>query len=129
MSSFPSALDSVNAKSASWFTAFVQAVPSFCWLLLSALFFGFGEYLSKRFASAPSWKLGIAVVVVDAIGVILWLPALFNRNQLSIVGVLWALLGATVTLCIGLLLFKESLTWIQWIGILCAFIALVLLQQ
>jgi len=123
------AINGIGVRSGFWFVPFVQAVPSFCWLLFSAMLFGCGEYLSKRWASAPSWKLGAAVVFVDAIGVILWLPALLNRNQLSIVGVLWALLGTVVTLSIGLFIFKESLTWVQWIGIVCAFIALALLQK
>lgn len=123
------AINSISVRSGSWFLSAIQVVPSFCWLLLSAVLFGCGEYLSKRWASAPSWKLGAAVVFVDAIGVILWLPALMNRNQLSIVGVLWALLGTVVTLSIGLFIFKESLTWVQWIGIICAFVALVLLEK
>lgn len=127
--SVSSVIDGAGVRSEAWFLSLVQTVPSFCWLLLSALLFGCGEYLSKRWATVPSWKLGAAVVAVDAIGVILWLPALYNRNQLSIVGVLWALLGTVVTLCIGLFVFKESLTWVQWIGIVCAFTALALLQR
>jgi|GEM_PF-732321 len=111
------------------FFSVVQAVPSFGWLLLSALFFGCGEFLSKRWALAPTFWGAAAVVAVDAIGVMLWLPALFNRNQLSIVGVMWTLLGTVTTVSIGLLIFKESLTWVQWIGIVCAFVALALLQR
>ncbi|MDD5041918.1 MAG: hypothetical protein PHX87_05770 [Candidatus Peribacteraceae bacterium] len=127
--SIASAIDGISERSGSWFLSSVQAVPSFGWLLLSALFFGCGEFFSKKWALAPSFGGGIAVVVVDAIGVVLWLPALLNRNQLSIVGVLWALLGAVVTVSIGLLIFRESLTWVQWIGIVCAFVALALLQK
>jgi len=109
--------------------SFAQAVPSFCWLLLSAILFGCGEYLSKKWALEPSLKGGIAVILVDAVGVTLWLPALLNRNQLSIVGVMWALLGTVVTLSIGLFIFKETLNWVQWIGIVFAFAALALLQK
>ncbi|MDO8468891.1 MAG: hypothetical protein Q7S29_04000 [Candidatus Peribacter sp.] len=127
--SVSSTLDGFSVRSGSWLLSAIQVVPSFCWLLLSAVLFGCGEYLSKRWASAPSFKLGAAVVLVDAIGVILWLPALYNRNQLSIVGVLWALLGTVVTVSIGLFIFKESLTWVQWVGIVCAFVALALLQK
>jgi multidrug transporter EmrE-like cation transporter len=42
---------------------------------------------------------------------------------------MWVLLGAVVTLSIGLFVFKEVLTWTQWIGIACAIVALVLLEQ
>lgn len=124
-----SAIDGLSARFASGFFSMMHVVPSNLWLLLSALFFGCGEYLSKQWALAPSLRMGAAVVLVDAIGVLLWLPALYNRNLLSVVGVLWALLGAVITVSIGLFIFKESLTWVQWIGIVCAFVALALLHK
>ena len=127
--SVSSAIDGVSVRSGSWFLSAIQAVPSFGWLLLSAFFFGWGEYLSKKWALEPTLWGWIAVVVVDAIGVMLWLPALYNRNQLSIIGVAWVVLGGIATVSIGLFVFRESLTWIQWVGIIFAFIALVLLEQ
>ena len=105
------------------------AIPSFGWLILSALFFGVGEYLSKRWVLSPSWPLAVAVVLVDLLATSLWLPALFHRNQLAIVGLMWLLLGAVMTLSIGLFVFKEMLTWTQWAGIACAMVALILLEQ
>jgi multidrug transporter EmrE-like cation transporter len=66
---------------------------------------------------------------VDLLATTLWLPALYHRNQLAVIGMMWVLLGAVVTLSIGLFVFKEVLTWTQWIGIACAIVALVLLEQ
>jgi hypothetical protein len=36
-------------------------LPELLWLLLSAGFFAVGEYFSKKFALAPSWKLTVVV--------------------------------------------------------------------
>lgn len=121
-------LDGAGERWGAWFLSAVAAVPSFGWLLLSALFFGWGEYLSKKWALEPTLRGWIAVVVIDAIGVMVWLPALYNRNQLSSIGVAWVVLGGITTMGIGLLIFKESLTVIQWIGIFFAFVALILLE-
>lgn len=102
---------------------------SYFWLLLSALFFAYGEYLSKKWADVPSWRMGIAVIGIDAISTALWLPAILNRNHLGIVGLLWLLIGAVATIGISLFLFRETLDWVQWMGIGFAFVALVLLSK
>lgn len=107
----------------------IRAIPSFGWLLLSASFFAVGEYLSKRWALAPSWQMTAAVIAVDVFATTLWLPALFHRNQLAIVGLMWLLLGTILTLSIGLFVFKEVLTWTQWAGMGFALVALVLLGK
>jgi len=107
----------------------LRSLPVFAWLLLSALFFAFGEYLSKKWALSPGWGLALTVVGVDAIGTFLWLPAILNRNMLSIVGMAWLLIGAIASMGIGLLVFHESLDWTQWTGMGFALIALVLLGK
>jgi hypothetical protein len=40
------------------------------WLIISALFFAFGEYLSKKFALAPSLSYVVAMVLVYSLGVL-----------------------------------------------------------
>lgn len=112
-----------------WTMTLLRSLPTIAWLLLSALFFAFGEYLSKKWAFSPGWMLAITVVVVDAIGTFLWLPAILNRNVLSIVGMMWLLIGAIASVGIGLLIFHETLDWTQWLGLGFAFVALVLLGR
>ncbi|MDD5751248.1 MAG: hypothetical protein PHS73_01885 [Candidatus Peribacteraceae bacterium] len=106
-----------------------RALPAFVWLLFSALFFAYGEYLSKKWALHPGWMMALAVVGVDAIGTFLWLPAIFNRNVLSIIGMAWLLIGAVASVGIGLIVFRETLNWTQWTGMGFALIALVLLGK
>jgi len=93
------------------------------------MFFAWGEYLSKKWAFQPGWTMALAVIGVDAIGTLLWLPAIFNRNMLSIIGMAWLLIGAVASMAIGLIVFRETLNGTQWAGMGFALVALVLLGK
>ena len=105
----------------------LAVVPPFVWLLLSTTFFAIGEYMSKKWGANPSWIFAIEVTIVYAIGAFLWLPSLLNNGKLSIVGTMWALLGAVLTVAIGIFIFREEVTIRQTIGIVLAIAALALL--
>jgi len=107
----------------------LRSIPAFAWLILSALFFAWGEYLSKKWALSPGWTGALAVLGADSIGTFLWLPAILNKNQLSIVGMAWLLIGAIASVGIGLIVFRETLDRTQWIGMGFALVALVLLGK
>jgi len=107
----------------------VRSIPAYVWMIVSAVFFAWGEYLSKKFGLAPGFSLAIAVLVVDSIGTALWLPAIFERNSLAIMGTAWLLIGMLATVSIGLFVFEESLTHTQFAGIAFAFLALILLNS
>lgn len=107
----------------------VLAVPAPAWLVLSALFFAGGEYLSKIWASNPSITGIIWVVACYAFGTIAWLPALLHKNELAVMGTAWLLLATMATVIIGLFVFGESLNQSQWIGIGLSGVALFLLSR
>ncbi len=102
-------------------------VPAFVWLLISTLFCAFGEYLSKKWGMNPGWTFAFLVSGVYAIGAMFWLPALLHKNQLAVMGTIWALMTAILTVVIGLLVFHESLTIFQIVGIMLALVSLGLL--
>lgn len=99
------------------------------WLILSALFFAAGEFLSKKFALNPNFTLVVIIIITYSIGVLLWLPAILQKNQLSIVGVMWSMLSLLSTILIGVLIFGEKLSIIGIIGIIFAFISIILLSR
>ena len=117
------------ASLSSMIITLMRSLPAFFWLVLSAMFFAWGEYLSKKWAFQPGWTMAVAVIGVDAIGTLLWLPAIFHRNMLSIIGMAWLLIGAVASMAIGLLVFHETLNTTQWTGMGFAIIALVLLGK
>ena len=103
-------------------------IPAWVWLFISAIFFAGGEYLSKHFALAPSINMASLVVVIYSLGVLAWLPAIFQKNQLAITGTIWLLLGLAATVSIGLFVFGERLSILQIIGLVFAFISVALLS-
>ena len=106
---------------------FLLSVPAWAWLILSALWFAAGEYLSKRWGMQPSWWFAVMVVLVYSVGTLAWLPALLHKNQLAIMGTLWLLLATLATVSIGILVFGERLNPLQWVGVGLALVALTLL--
>ena len=104
-------------------------LPTFVWLLLSAAFFAVGEYLSKKFAMHPDWKMLVAVCAAYVAGTLTWLPAIVRTNQLASTGTGWLLLSMVATLGIGFGIFHEKVNSYQIAGIVLAVVALVLLNH
>jgi multidrug transporter EmrE-like cation transporter len=99
------------------------------WLILSAIFFAICEFLSKKFALAPKWSTLIFILIINTLAVLVWLPAIMQKNQLSIVGVMWSVMSLLATFLIGVLIFSEKLSLIGIIGIIFAFISITLLSN
>jgi multidrug transporter EmrE-like cation transporter len=106
----------------------ILSIPALAWLVLSALFFAFGEFLSKKFALAPSGSYIILIIFIYSLGTLCWLPAILQKNQLSIVGAIWSVLSLLATVLIGTLIFNEHLTTTGIIGVIFAFITVFLLS-
>jgi multidrug transporter EmrE-like cation transporter len=98
------------------------------WLVLSALFFAFGEFLSKKFALSPKITLVFFIILVYSLGTLAWLPAILQKNQLSIVGTIWSVMSLLATVLIGVLIFGEKLNMTGIFGILTAIISIILLS-
>jgi multidrug transporter EmrE-like cation transporter len=103
-------------------------IPAIIWLIISALFFACGEFLSKKFALHPSASYVIVIIVVYTLGTLTWLPAILQKNQLSIVGAMWSVLSLLATVLIGVLIFDEHLSLVGILGILFAIISIGLLS-
>ena len=100
----------------------------FAWVFISILFFAVGEYLSKRWALKPDVSGAVWAIVFYAIGSALWLPALLEKNELVLMGRLWLLMGTIASMAVGLFIFREQLTVINWVGVGLSIIALMLLS-
>jgi multidrug transporter EmrE-like cation transporter len=104
------------------------AITFWIWIALSAIFFALGEFLSKKFALNPGWTLFVLFIIVDLISATAWLPAIFERSQLSTTGVIWSIVSVAATVLIGVLAFSEKLTLVQCIGLAFGFVSVVLLS-
>ena len=107
---------------------FLLSINYIFWLVLSALFFAVGEFWSKKFAITPKVSYVILVVMIYALGTLAWLPAILQKNSLSIAGTIWSVMSLFATVLIGVLLFGEKLTAVGIVGMIVAVIAIVLLS-
>jgi multidrug transporter EmrE-like cation transporter len=98
-------------------------------LLVSMIFYGYGEYLSKKFALKPDPGIVTMLLISYSLGILAWLCALIQKNQLAIVGTLWATLSILTTICIGLFIFNEKINTIGVAGIVTGGVAIVLLSM
>ncbi len=98
-------------------------------LILSGLFQGGGEYVSKLWGFNPSTKLAVFAVGLYAISSAVWLPALLYRNQLSTIGIAWDVIAISSTLLLGLFVFHETLSPTQWLGLFLGIVAVYLLLR
>lgn len=98
------------------------------WLTLSALFFAAGEFLSKKFAISPRWSYVLLILATYSLGTLAWLPAILQRNQLSVVGTIWSVMSLLATVSIGVLMFQEKVNFTAGIGMVFAVVAIVLLS-
>lgn len=107
---------------------FLLSIHYIVWLVISALFFAAGEFLSKKFALNPKASLVVLMLVIYSMGTLAWLPAIMQRNQLSIVGVMWSVLTVVATILIGVMIFNEKLGTVSIIGIIFGMISVALLS-
>jgi len=109
--------------------AIFTVFPSWIWVAISAIFFALGEFLSKKFALNPGWTVFALFIVADIITALTWLPAIFEKSQLSITGVIWSILSLIATVSIGVLVFHEKLTMTQSVGLALGFVSVILLSR
>jgi multidrug transporter EmrE-like cation transporter len=96
--------------------------------VLSALFFAVGEFWSKKFALNPKISYVLLIVAIYILGTLAWLPAILQKNSLSIAGAIWSVMSLFATVLIGILMFGEKLSLVGVAGMITAIIAIVLLS-
>lgn len=97
------------------------------WLILSALFFAGGEFLSKKFAISPNLSWVILIILSYTLGTLAWLPAILQKNSLSIAGTIWSVLSLLATVAIGVLIFGEKINAFGITGMILAIASIVFL--
>ncbi len=103
------------------------AIPAIIWLCISASLYAVGEYLSKIWGMKPSFHLALVFVLFSAFSGLTWLPALLHKNQIAIMGTIWLLLATIATIAVGVFIFHERITTIEWIGLILALVSLAIL--
>lgn len=100
----------------------------YLWLFLCLIFYAGGEYYSKIYSLHPNWKIFSLVIFLYAINSSLWLPAISSGKNLTVISTLWNLSYMMVAPIIGLILFKESISTLQFCGLGLGFISIILMN-
>ncbi len=106
----------------------ILSAPYLVWLVLSALCFAVGEFFSKKFGLEPGWMKFALVMGSYFVGVLFWLVAITENNQLSIVGAIWSVLSLLATVLIGTLIFGEHLSALALVGIALGLVSVFILS-
>ena len=107
---------------------YLLLVPVWIWLIVSALFFAYGEYLSKKCGLGSCAPILPWILLVNTVSMLAWLPAIIQKNHLAITGTIWLMLGLVAVVAIGIFVFNEHLTSQQWWGVGFAALAILLLS-
>jgi multidrug transporter EmrE-like cation transporter len=102
----------------------------FVWglIALAMVLYGFGDYISKLYANSNlTWFAFLATLLYSIVSVV-WLVALKEYNHLSILGTVWSVLYAIVTVAVATLGFHEALTLGQMFGVVLGIIAIYFLS-
>ncbi|MDD4900837.1 MAG: hypothetical protein PHS62_01835 [Patescibacteria group bacterium] len=108
---------------------FILSINYLVWLAVSGIFFAAGEFLSKKFALNPKLSWVALIYLAYGLGILAWLPAILQKNQLSIVGTIWSVLSLLTTILIGILIFGEKLNAVGVLGVITAVLAVILLSN
>lgn len=95
--------------------------------LTAMVFYATGEIFSKKYANTGLWKFGTLAFIAYALVCLLWLPTLRIKNSLAIMRTIWDVLYAITGIMIGIMVFKEQLNNYNYLGLIFAIIAVVLL--
>jgi drug/metabolite transporter (DMT)-like permease len=91
------------------------------------LFYTVGEILSKKYANTGSLKFGFWAVFSYCFVLVLWLRTLRLKNTLTVLSTIWDIFYVIAAIFVGVILFKEHLNAYNYVGLVFAMIALILL--
>jgi len=97
------------------------------WLFGALLFYTFAEYSSKLFSNTTALKWAFLAWVGYSINVFFWLGALKSKNELAIISTFLSIAYVISSVILGYVIFGETITIKQWIGIILAICAIALL--
>lgn len=108
------------------FTALAK-LPVWLLLLLSAAGVIAGDYFSKSWSVNQRVSLAALAIAGYACSAIFYMPTLL-REGLIVTSVVWSVLSIIGFLVIGLFVFNETLTPLQWLGVGFGVVSLITLS-
>lgn len=105
----------------------LRAVPLWAWLLIALVFYAASEYWSKLWSINGSTWTAVLVFVGYSVTTVCWLGIMAHRSQLLLMSVSWQVVGAILAAFVGVGLFAEKLSVLQWVGVAVGMLSTVLM--
>lgn len=107
--------------------ALATAVPVIVLVAVAAAANVAGDYVAKLWSEAPQVWLYAGAVALYGLSGFIYIPSLL-REGLIVTSMAWTLITFIGFVLVGLFIFGEHLTTLQWAGVGCGVVALVLLS-
>ncbi len=108
------------------FVQIAQKIPIPVLLLLSGTGVILGDTFAKYWSLDPRWSIFVAAMIGYLASGFFYIPSLL-REGLVITSVIWSLISIIGFLFVGLVVFKEHLTLVQWIGVMFGVVSMLVL--
>lgn len=105
----------------------LQKLPVIVLLLLGAVCVAAGDFFGKSWSLDQRNTLYFVSLAAYALSAVFYLPSLLKEG-LVITTVIWSILIILVSVFIGLVLFRETLSPLRMIGVLIGLVSLVILN-
>ena len=106
---------------------FLTSIPTWLLLLLSAVSVIAGDYFAKFWSTNQKPAFFILSIIGYVLSGVFFIPILL-REGLVWASLIWVILSAAGFIFIGLVLFHETLTTIQTVGLILGVLAIILLN-
>jgi drug/metabolite transporter (DMT)-like permease len=105
-----------------------QKIPLILLFAVSALFVGTGDYLAKKWSLEPGWASISGALGCYFFSSFFYLLTL-TRKGLVVSCVIWSIASIIAFLFVGLVVFHETLSGAQLIGVVLGTISLLILSM
>jgi len=103
-------------------------VSIFIWLIFSSFCYILGEVFSKKYALDLNIKWAVFALLAYTAQAILWLKTFRNDGRLIIISTISGLICLLMTFLLGYFIFNERISPINYLGLIFAAFAVVLLS-
>jgi multidrug transporter EmrE-like cation transporter len=104
-----------------------QVVPTWVLLLLVAGCIVVGDTIIKYWTGNQKDWMVVIVFIFYTLSGLLYFPTLLNEN-LTTATVIWSILSLVGSVLVGLLVFRETVSTIQGIGIMLGILSVILIK-
>jgi multidrug transporter EmrE-like cation transporter len=98
------------------------------WFFIAMFIYAIGMYISKLYSIKPCSLYYYLPVIIFMLVSLCWMNALKTAQQMAIFGSIWNITCLLITVLISITVFKESISFIKYIGILFGAVAIILLS-